>query len=147
MISQRDIIVALLLFCCFVVLRSKTKGVKQKNSNKSIQTKEYKSWFDLPSNLFYVFVRDPTIIVLCTIMVRSFGSNNYCALHNHGSILWIQQLYPFIPFLRFCQISWFSSGKQLSPFIPFLRFCQRSNNYLPLGDHGSISLLTWYLFP
>jgi hypothetical protein len=29
-----------LLVCCFVVLRSKTKGVKQKNSNKRIQTKE-----------------------------------------------------------------------------------------------------------
>ncbi len=73
------------------------------------------------------------------------SGDNYCAKHNHGSILWIQQLYPF-------GISWFSFGKQCF-FLREIMISLReiiivrstimvrsfgSNNYLPSGDHGSI---------
>ena len=57
-----------LLFCCFVVLRIQTKGFKQKDSNKSIQTKEAQSWLRIAQQL--LDPKDRT-------MVRSFGSNNY----------------------------------------------------------------------
>ncbi len=90
MIVQSTIIIVVV--CCFVVLRSKTKGFKQKYSNKR--------------STIMVF-QGKTIISLWDIMVRSFGSNN-CSIRriqpwfdpldptivrsggsNHGSILFL----------------------------------------------------------
>ncbi len=125
MIVQSTIIIVVV--CCFVVLRSKTKGFKQKYSNKR--------------STIMVF-QGKTIISLWDIMVRSFGSNN-CSIRriqpwfdpfSNLSRSFCQRSNNYIPeslfilFHRFFlkkkkgqkkagtgQISWFSFGKQLYP--------------------------------
>ena len=39
---ESSLLICVVLFCCFVVLRSKTKAFKQTFSNKSIQTNFFK---------------------------------------------------------------------------------------------------------
>ena len=77
-------------------------------------------------------------------MVRSKGSNNYCAKHNHGSISLLTCVYVFVRDPTIISL-WDIMIARSAIIIVRSTIMIRSfgsNNYLPEGDHGSISLLT-----